>query len=154
MSILIFFRAPVTPYCPIIIINGTCNKWGVVYELVCKLCSIGNVKYQGEADRPVHYRLQEHIGAASNPLFYPNNAMGQHYSECHHNCKPSLEVSILDIQPHTTKRKLSEALFIHKHKPKLSDKLELESIVKYITQCTNIYNFSVYTINFTLYIFT
>ena len=64
---------------------------------------------------------------------YPNNAMGQHYSECHHNYKPSLEVSILDIKPHKTKRKLSEALFIHKHKPKLNDKSELESIVKYIT---------------------
>ena len=89
--------------CPIII-NGTCNKRGVVYELVRKLCSMGNVKYQGEADIPVHYRLQEHIRAASNPLSYPNNAIGQHYSECHHNCKPSLEVSILDIQPHTTKR--------------------------------------------------
>ena len=46
--------------CPIII-NGTCIKRGVVYELVCKLCSMGNVKYQGEADRPVHYRLEEHI---------------------------------------------------------------------------------------------
>ena len=117
--------------CPIII-NGTCNRRSVVYELVCKLCSMGNVKYQGEADRPVHYRLQEHLRTASNPLSYPNNAMGQHYSECHHNCKPSLEVSILDIQPHTTKRKLSEALFIHKHKPKLNDESELESIVKYI----------------------
>ena len=53
--------------CPIII-NGACNKRGVVYELVCKLCSMGNVKYQGEADIPVHYRLQEHIRAASNPL--------------------------------------------------------------------------------------
>ena len=114
-------------------INGTCNKRGVVYELVCKLCSMGNVKYQGEADRPVYYRLQEHIRAASNPLSYPNNAMGQHYSECHHNVKLSLEVSILDIQTHTTKRKLSEALFIHKNKPKLNDKSELESVVKFIT---------------------
>ena len=93
---------------------------------------MGNVKYQGEADRPVHYRLQEHIRAASNPLSYHKNAMGQHYSECHHNCKPSLEVSILDIQPHTTKWKLSEALLIHEHKPKLNEKSELESIMKYI----------------------
>ena len=58
--------------CPIIT-NGTCNKRGVVYELLCKLCSMGNVKYQGEADRPAYYRLQEHIHAASNPLSYANN---------------------------------------------------------------------------------
>ena len=90
------------------------------------------MKYQGEADRPVHLRIQEHLRAASNPLSYPNNAMG-HYSKYHHNCKLSLEVSILDIQQHTTKRKLSEAIHIHKNKPNLNDKSELENIVKYIT---------------------
>ena len=63
------------PYGPIII-NGTCNKRGVVYELVCKLCSMGNVKYQGEADRPVHYRLQEHIRTASKPLILPQQRHG------------------------------------------------------------------------------
>ena len=49
------------------------------------------------------------------------------------NCKPPLEVSILDIQQHTAKRKLSEAIHIHKNKPNLNDKSELEDIVKYIT---------------------
>ena len=93
------------------IINGTCNKRGVVYELVCKLCSMGNVKYQGEADRPVYYRLQEYIQAASNPLSNPDNASGQHYSECHHNVKPSLEVSMLDIQTHTTKKEAFRSTF-------------------------------------------
>ena len=118
--------------CPIIA-NGTCDKRGAVYELVCRLCTTGDMKYQGEADRPVHFRIQEHLRAASNPLSYPNNAMGQHYSKYHHNFKPSLEVSILDIQQHTTKRKLSEAIHIHKNKPNLNDKSELENIVKYIT---------------------
>ena len=118
--------------CPIIV-NGTFNKRGAVYELVCRLCTTGDMKYQGEADRPVHFRIQEHLRAASNPLSYPNNAMGQHYSKYHKNCKPSLEVAILDIQQHTTKRKLSEAIYIHKNKPNLNDKSELENIVKYIT---------------------
>ena len=59
--------------------------------------------------------------------------LGQHYSKYHNNCKPSLEVSILDIQQHTIKRKLSEAIHIHKNKPNLNDKSELENIVKYIT---------------------
>ena len=54
-------------------------------------------------------------------------------SDSFHNCKPSLEVSILDIQQHTNKRKLSEAIHIHKNKPNLNDKSELENIVKYIT---------------------
>ena len=78
-------------------------------------------------------RIVHHLRAASNPLSYPNNAMGQHYSKYHNNCKPCLEVSILDIQQHTTKRKLSEAIHIHKNKPNLNDKSELENIVKYIT---------------------
>ena len=102
--------------CPFIV-NGTCNKRGAVYELVCRYCTTGDMKYPGEADRPVHFRIQEHLRAASNPLSYPNNAMGQHYSKYHNNCKPCLEVSILDIQQHTTKRKLSEAIHIHKNKP-------------------------------------
>ena len=89
--------------------------------------------FEFKVDSNTGWRVLKYTLLASNPLSYPSNAMGQHYSECHHNCKPSLEVSILDIQPHTTKRKLSEALFIHKHKPKLNDKSELESIVKYIT---------------------
>ena len=118
--------------CPIIV-NGTCNKRGAVYELVCRLCTTGDMKYQGEADRPVHFRIQEHLRVASNPLSYPNNAIGQYYSKYHHNCKLSLEVSILDILQHTTKRKLSEAIHIHKNKPNLNDKSELENIVKYIT---------------------
>ena len=63
------------------------------------------MKYQGEEE--------EHMEAASNRLSYHNNAMGQHNSEYQHNCKLFLEASILDIQQHSTKRKLSEAVHIH-----------------------------------------
>ena len=43
-----------------------------------------------------------------------------------------LDVYILDIQQKTSRRKLSEALFIHKNKPTLNDKSELKSVVKFI----------------------
>ena len=117
--------------CPIIT-NGTCNTRSTVYEITCNLCTASNVTYQGEADRPIHYRLKEHIRAASNPTSYVNNAMGQHYANTHNNCKPDFTVSILGIKRKTQQRKLSEALYIHKTNPTLNDKSELESVVKFI----------------------
>ena len=63
---------------------------------------------------------------------YPNNALGHHYHSVHPNCQVDVRVVILDIQRNTLKRKLSEALYIHRNKPSLNDKLELESLVKYL----------------------
>ena len=122
--------------CPIIT-NGTCNTQGTVYESTCNLCTARDVTYQDEADLPIHYRLKEHIRAASNPTSYLNNAMGQHYANTHKNfnyCKPNFTVSILNIiiKRKTQQRKLSEALYIHKTNPTLNDKSELESVMKFI----------------------
>ena len=117
--------------CPIIT-NGICNIQGAVYEISYNLCTAGNITYQGEADRPINYRLKEHIRAASNPTSYPNNAMGQHYADMHNKCRPDFTVSILDTKM-KTQRKLSEALYIHKTNPTLNDKSELESVVKFIS---------------------
>ena len=89
-------------------------------------------KYQGETDRPLNNRTVEHIRAAKNPQSYPNNALGHHYNTAHPNCQVNVSVLILDIQRNTLKRKLSEALYIHRNKPSLNDKSELESIVKYL----------------------
>ena len=114
-----------------IISNGTCSTRGAVYQITCGLCN-SDTKYQGETDRPLHHRLKEHVGAAANPTAYPDNALGQHYAELHNNCNAMLHVYILDIQQKTSRRKLSEALFIHKNKPTLNDKSELESVVKFI----------------------
>ena len=91
-----------------------------------------DVKYQGETDRPLHQRLKEHVRAAANPTAYPDNALGQHYAELHINCSVKIHAYILDIQQKTSRRKLSEALFIHKNKPTLNDKSELKSVVKFI----------------------
>ena len=116
--------------CPIIS-NGTCSIWGAVYQISCRLCN-SDIKYQGETERPLHHSLKEHVRAAANPTAYPENALGQHYAELHTNCNVMLDVYILDIQQKTSRRKLSEALFIHKNKPTLNDKSELESVVKFI----------------------
>ena len=115
--------------CPLMGRGGGCSKRGVVYEVVCNLCG---GKYQGETDRPLNNRIVEHIRAAKNPQSYPNKALGHHYHSVHPNCQVDIRVVILDIQRNTLKRKLSEALFIHRNKPSLNDKSELESLVKYL----------------------
>ena len=89
-------------------------------------------KYQGETDKPLNNRIVEYIRAVKNPQSYPNNALGHHYNTAHPNCQMDISVVILDIQSNTLKRKLSEALYIHKNKPSLNDMSELESIVKYL----------------------
>ena len=43
-----------------------------------------------------------------------------------------MTVAVLDIQRNTLKHKLSEALFIHRDKPRLNEKSELETVVKYL----------------------
>ena len=115
--------------CPLMGRDGGCSKRGLVYEIVCNLCG---EKYQGETDRPLNNRIVEHIRAAKNLQSYPNNALGHHYHSVHPNCQVDISVVILDIQRNTLKRKLSEALYIHRNKPSLNDKSELESLVKYL----------------------
>ena len=55
--------------CPIIS-NGNYNGRGTVSEIIRKVC-IATMEYQGEADKPLHYRISEHLRAHSNPLSYP-----------------------------------------------------------------------------------
>ena len=105
---------------------------GAVYHISCGLCN-SDIKYQGETDRPLHHRLKEHVRAAANPTAYPENTLGQHYAELYKNCNATLHVYILGIQQKTSRRKLSEAFFIHKDKPTLNDKSELEKVVKFIS---------------------
>ena len=98
-----------------------CRKRGVVYEIICNLCS---EKYQGETDRPLNHCIKEHLTACRNPQSYPNNAFGHHFLSAHPNCQVDIIVSILDIQRNTLKRKLSEALYIYRDRPLLNDKTE------------------------------
>ena len=124
--------------CPLIG-NGSCNRRlrGTVYEIICKVCTTSTtMTYHGEADRPLHYRINEHLRAANNPSSYPNNALAQHYAtnQYHHNADAKFEVNIIDQKQNTIKRRLSEALYIHRNKPELNEKSELEHIVKYMSK--------------------
>ena len=103
----------------------------MVYEVTCNLCG---GKYQGETDRLLNHRFKEQLRACRNPQTYPNNALGYHFLTAHPNCQVDISVFILDIQRNTSssKRKLSEAFFIHRDRPLLNEKSELESIVKYL----------------------
>ena len=65
------------------------------------------MRYQGEADRPLHYRISEHLRAANNPSSYPNNALAQHYMKNHYMARAKFEVNIIDHKHNTIKRKLS-----------------------------------------------
>ena len=40
--------------CPLIS-NGSCNRRGIVYEIICKVCTT-TMRYHGEADRPISAR--------------------------------------------------------------------------------------------------
>ena len=60
-----------------LVANGACNTQGTVCEITYTLCT-ASITYQDDAERPINYRLKEHIRAASNPTSYPNNTMGQH----------------------------------------------------------------------------
>ena len=65
---------------------------------------------------------------------YPTNALAQHYMKNHYMARAKFEVNIIDHKHNTIKRKLSEALHIHKNQPELNEKSELEHIVKYMSQ--------------------
>ena len=115
--------------CPIIIKGGGCSARGVVYQVTCNL---SRQKYQAETNRPLNHRIREHIRAIRNPMSYPNNAIGHHYSIANKDSQMNISVSILDIQRNTLKRKVSEVLYIYKEKPSINDKSELENLVKFI----------------------
>ena len=70
----------------------------------------------------------------SHVVSYPNNALPQHYATNHHNAKAKFEVNIIDQKQNNITRKLSEALYIHRNKPELNEKSELEHIVKYMSK--------------------
>ena len=52
----------------------------------------------------------------------------------HYMARAKFEVNIIDHKHNTIKRKLSEALHIHRNQHELNEKSELEHIVKYMSQ--------------------
>ena len=59
--------------------NSSCSCRGTVYEIICKACT-ATMRYHGEAGRPLHHRISEHLRAANNPSSYPNNALAQYFA--------------------------------------------------------------------------
>ena len=102
----------------------------IVYEVTCRLdhCESRNITYNGEACRTAHDRLSEHVRAANNPSSYKDNALGQHYAKEHHGKKAKLSFRILDRQPKTQRRAISEAIQISRNKPQLNNRQEQSSL--------------------------
>ena len=112
--------------------DGTRATKNAVYLVTCKLCP--DSRYCGETERSLHARLMEHQRAAQNPATDPDNAVGQHYMQRHPKQSPKLSYKLLDIQPVTVRRKIVEAIYILREKPKINDKTELSYLCKYLIQ--------------------
>ena len=108
--------------------NGKCLLKGVVYKIVCKDCK---QFYVGETGRPLFVRIEEHEADVHHNRTrkgpWANHCREQHMDE-----KVNLEVTILEIERDTHLRKIKEALYIKKLKPKINEKTELADAMKYI----------------------
>jgi len=116
--------------CPLIT-NGNCSMRALIYRIHCLICTFKQ-DYDGETDRPCHYRFNEHRRAARNPLSYSDNALGKHYLYCHNNTEPKIEFQILDRQTDVVRRKISEALHIFNNKPTMNDRIEMSESRKFM----------------------
>ena len=118
--------------CPILR-NGTCHQKRVVYKITCLQLQCENKQsYIGETTRTIHDRVSEHLRAGNNPAAHRDNSLGAQYAEHYRGIKANVLVEIMDTKTNVVDRKLCEAINIHKQKPKLNEKNELESVVKYI----------------------
>ena len=64
-----------------------------MYEIICKACTT-TMRYHTEADRPLRYRISDHLSNNLSP--YPNNALAQHYARNHDRAQAKFEVNKLD----------------------------------------------------------
>ena len=75
----------------------------------------------------------EHTRAGNNPNSHQNNAIAKHYQDSHigeKKCK--ITFTILDRQPDSVRRKISEAIRIQKDKPRFNNKDELKDVTKFV----------------------
>lgn len=100
--------------------NINCKRRGIIYELTCTQC---NSKYIGETGRPLHTRMAEHDRHIRLQHEY-QSAMAAHWLHQHPTqCgEPGshFTIKILDSEISTTKRKIKEAMYIEKFKPKIN----------------------------------
>ena len=85
------------------------KKCGVIYLVTCNNC---NKQYIGETGRPLGKRLEEHRKNS-------NSAINEHMSTTGHLINWE-DVKILTSESNTSRRKIKEAIYIHRHKPALN----------------------------------
>ena len=99
--------------------GSTCDRRGVVYLLICKLC---NEEYIGETARTPRARLGEHHFQARNKI--KQTAWGEHMREKHPevdiNKEPVFTAKILATVEMETKRKIREAIEIRERNPAIN----------------------------------
>ena len=106
-----------------------------VYRLNCLLCEGSQDFYEGETDRPALNRFMEHNRAGNNPASYSSNGIGKHYAMYHSTHKQcQLTFTFIDKQSNSVRRKISEAIKIHKEKPNFNNKEELVDTMKFIVR--------------------
>ena len=85
------------------------KKCGVIYLVTCNTCK---KEYIGETGRPLGKRLEEHRKITSS-------AINEHINTTGHQINWE-EVKILASESNTSRRKIKEAIYIHRHKPALN----------------------------------
>ena len=87
------------------------QQCGVVYHITCKDC---NNTYVGETGRNVGTRFKEHTSRKGT-----NSAIKEHLEAQGHTCTLD-EVKVLEREDDWFKRKVKEAILIHRHQPTLN----------------------------------
>ena len=85
------------------------KQCGVIYEVTCSTC---HQQYVGETARPLGTRFKEH-------LTQPSSAVLEHTKRTGHQFSMD-DVKIITREDHFTRRKIKEALAIHKKTPVLN----------------------------------
>ena len=93
------------------------QQCGVVYHITCKDC---NNTYVGETGRNVGTRFKEHTSRKGT-----NSAIKEHLEAQGHTCTLD-EVKVLEREDDWFKRKVKEAILIHRHQPTLNRDRGLE----------------------------
>ena len=79
--------------------------------------------------------IMEHTRAGNNPASYSSNGIGTHYAMYHPTHKQcQLTFTSIDEQTNSVRRKISEAIKIHKDKLNFNNKEELVDTMKCIVR--------------------
>ena len=118
--------------CPLLDSNKyDCTVRGCIYKVTCNLCCMS---YVGETYRECHDRFLEHRRAATSPATYPEEALAEHYKNCHPGSGANLRFEILDRANGTVRRKILESYYIFKLKPEINNKDECKLLERFLVK--------------------